>query len=157
MQQVEPEPTWRDLFNEWRITWDEEKQARRDYLINDFLGDIMEHWLGNQRIYHAQCRKCGLESHYAGAAIEEIRKHAICPKCFPRRRMVVMGYTDPGDENTSKSIFMDEATAAIVDKLANDSPPPLERTVSSAYDASIADRLIGSALGKETNEQSPEK
>jgi hypothetical protein len=151
---VEPEPTWRDLFNEWRITWDEEKQARRDFL-NDFYSDIMEHWLGQQRIYHAQCRKCGLESHYAGAAIEEIRKHAICPKCFPRRRMVVMGYTDPGDESPKK-IFMDQATADAFDKMMKDAPPPLERTVSSAYDASVADRLIGSALGKGTDE-SPEK
>jgi hypothetical protein len=131
---VEPEPTWRDLFNEWRITWDEEKQARRDFL-NDFYSDIMEHWLGNQRIYHAQCRKCGLESHYAGATIEEIRKHAICPKCFPRRRMVVMGYTDPGDENP-KSLEADEGEI-----------PVLERAISRPYDASIADRLIGSALG----------
>jgi hypothetical protein len=142
---VEPEPTWRDLFNEWRITWDEERQARNESII-DFYTDMMEHWLGHQRIYHAQCRKCGLESHFAGAAIEEIRKHAICPKCFPRRRMVVMGYTDPG-EGTAKSIFMDEATAAIVDKIANEAPPPLERTVSGTYDASIADRLIASALG----------
>jgi hypothetical protein len=147
---MEPEPTWRELFNEWRITWDEEKQARRDFL-NDFYSDIMEHWLGQQRIYHAQCRKCGLESHYAGAAIEEIRKHAICPKCFPRRRMVVMGYTDPGDESPKK-IFMDQATADAFDKMMKDAPPPLERTVSSAYDASVADRLIGSALGKGTDE-----
>jgi hypothetical protein len=38
-----------------------------------------------------------------------------------------------------------------------DAPPPLERTTSGSYDASIADRLIGSALGKGSNEQSPEK
>jgi hypothetical protein len=150
---MEPEPTWRDLFSEWRITWDEEKQARRDFL--DYLySDIVEHWLGHQRIYHAQCRKCGLESHYAGATIEEIRKHAICPKCFPRRRMVVMGYTDPGDE--TKKVVMDEDTATLVDKIRNGAPP-LECTVSGTYDASIADRLIGSALGKDSNEQSPEK
>jgi hypothetical protein len=152
---MEPEPTWRELFDEWRITWDEGKQARADAmrLIYD---DIVEHWLGQQRIYHAQCRKCGLESHFAGAAIEEIRRHAICPKCFPRRRMVVMGYTDPGDE-TPKKIFMDQATADAFDTMMKDQPPPLERTTSSAYDASIADRLIGSALGKDSNEQSPEK
>jgi hypothetical protein len=149
---MEPEPTWRDLFNEWRITWDEEKQARRDFL-NDFYSDMMEHWLGNQRIYHAQCRKCGLESHYAGATIEEIRRHAICPKCFPRRRMVVMGYTDPGDESQPMKTFMDKET----DKIMKNAPPPLERTASSAYDADTADRLIGSALGKDSNEQSPEK
>jgi hypothetical protein len=143
-QQVEPDPTWRELFNEWRITWDEEKQARADAmrLIYD---DIVEHWLGQQRIYHAQCRKCGLESHYAGATIEEIRRHAICPKCFPRRRMVVMGYTDPGDE--TKKVVMDEETATLVDKIRN-SAPPIESMVSSAYDASIADRLIGSVLGE---------
>jgi hypothetical protein len=152
---MEPEPTWRDLFNEWRITWDEEKQARADALRLVY-DDIMEHWLGQQRIYHAQCRKCGLESHYAGATIEEIRKHAICPKCFPRRRMVVMGYTDPGDENPKK-IMMDEGTATLVDKIRNSNDPPsIESAVSSAYDASIADRLIGSALGKGTDE-SPEK
>jgi hypothetical protein len=149
---MEPEPTWRELFDEWRILWDEEKRARNE-IFADSAYSVMEYWLGQQRIYHAQCRKCGLESHYAGAAIEEIRKHAICPKCFPRRRMVVMGYTDPGDE--TKKVVMDEDTATLVDKIRNGAPS-IESTVSSAYDASIADRLIGSVLGKDSNE-SPEK